>query len=125
MRKIMLLLLMCLAVTGCGRKWEQLWGQDTRPETRYIPLTPDVVKLALSSDMVQWADKRFQTARYLEVNACDTSNFCVSVTEDDGDAMCFYTLGYGPGAGSPWLLTVYNAKRSYPWGTEIRVKLVM
>lgn len=123
-------LLICvgLLTTGCGRKWEQLWGQDTRPETRYIPLTPDVIDIAIGSvEPVQWADRRFRDARYLSVWACNDNNMCLSIPEDrpDGDAMTVYVVNGYEGIAGGCLLVVYNVHALYPAATKVRVQLVM
>jgi hypothetical protein len=120
--KMALLLCLGLALTGCGRKWEQLWGQDTRPETRYIAMTPDQIEFGIGSlNPAQWADRRFRDARYLSVWACTDANVCTSIPEDrpDGDDMVVYVITEGS------IISVYNVKSVYTAATKIRVQVVL
>jgi hypothetical protein len=111
-----------MAFCGCGRKWEQLWGQDTRQEVKYIPLTPDAIEFPVGSlNPVQSADKRFKDARYLSVWGCTDANVCAEIPEDrpEGDALTVYVVTDGS------ILSVYNVKSTYPAVTKIRVKVVL
>jgi len=127
MKKIMLLLVVCCTMCGCGRKWEQLWGQDTRPHNVYIPLTPDQIEITIGSlNPVQWADGRFKRARYMSVWACTADDACVAIPEDkpDGqDEIVVYVCTGGEGFES--VISVYNVQTAYPNATKIRVEVVL
>jgi len=121
--RLIFILLSGLAVAGCGRSWERFWGQDTRPETRYIPYTTnaDSVDIAIGPlNPTQWADRRFREARTLSVWACTATNECVSVPRDGtgSEEMAVYVLTEGS------LISVYNVAAVYPWATKIKVQMV-
>ena len=117
-----------LLLTGCGRSWERFWGQDTRPEIRYIPLTPDSIDIPIGTiEPVQWADRRFRDARYLSVWACNANNACLEIPEDRpaGDEMTVYVVNGYSGIADGCLLCVYNVRALYPSATKIRVQFVL
>ena len=124
--KAALALLLILSLAGCGRQWEHFWGQDTRPETRYIPLTPDQFERPLGPVYpFQWADARFTKARYLNVFACRSDNVCVDLPKESEDELDFavWILDYGTA-----ILTVYNAEKLRIGGvapSKIRFQVVL
>jgi hypothetical protein len=102
-------ILLAMLLSGCGRQWEHLWGQDTRPETRYIPLTPDQFEMPLGPVYpFQWADSRFARARYISVFACRADDVCVDLPKESADGLDFavWVLDYGTR-----ILTVFNAEK--------------
>jgi len=119
-----LAILLCagMLLSGCGRQWEHFWGQDTRPETRYIPLTPDFIEIGIGSlNPVQWADRRFKDARYRSVWACNAQDVCAQMPilgQDPSGPDCYVLL-----EGS--LLSVYNVQQVYPLAVKIKVQVVL
>lgn len=117
-----LLLVALVLLTGCGRKWEQLWGQDTKPEIRYIPMSPDQIEVPVGAlNPVQYASPtRIQNSRYLSVWACTSDNTCVSIPEDrpEGDEMTVYVVTEG------YILSVYNVQTTYPTVTKLKIQTV-
>jgi hypothetical protein len=116
-----------LMLCGCGRNWERFWGQDTKPEIKYIPMRPDFVEFGITSvSPAQWADKRFRDAKYLNVWACSDDNYCLAIPEDRpaGDSLLVYVIKGGDMAGG-CMLFVYNVKAIYPNATKIRVQFVL
>lgn len=124
--KILTIAVLAILLTGCGRKWEQLWGQDTRPETRYIPLTPDQFEMTIGPmEPFQWGDGRFKKARYLNVWACRSDNVCVALPHaaDDEMSMVFYVLDYNLS-----IITITGLKTIRIGGVQpskVRFQLVM
>lgn len=127
MKKLIVLVVIASVLCGCGRKWEQLWGQDTKPEIKYIPMTPGVIDIAITQNPVQWADARFKNARYLSVWACNDSDMCIAIPEDrpDGDDFTVYVVNGYEGMAGGQLLVVYNVQALYPGATKIRVQYVL
>lgn len=59
---------------GCGRRWEQFWGQDTRPEPRYVELKPNQRQVEVVGDLFYiMAGQEFSKARYISVWAVDAA----------------------------------------------------
>lgn len=120
--KTVLVLCAALALAGCGRQWEHLWGQDTKPETKYIPMNPGCVDFPIGSlNPVQWADRRFQDARFKSVWACTAADVCAQMPilgQDPSSPDCYVTSN---GA----LISAYNVQLVYPAAVKIRVQIVM
>ena len=129
--KLVLMLVVGMSISGCGRKWEQLWGQDTRPETRYIPLTPDQFEMSIGSvNPFQWGDGRFRKARYLNVWACTSNNMCVGLPKEidnNGDLIvdgfAAYVLDYNSSIITIWNLNLVRIGGIAP--SKVRFQLVM
>lgn len=60
-----------LGMCGCGRHWERFWGQDTKPEVRYIELRPSVDVFDVKGDHFVVIVLGIDEARYLSVYAVD------------------------------------------------------
>lgn len=122
MNRLSLLLILPLFLCACGRKWERFWGQDTRPETRYIPLVPGQIILPIGTlNPVQWADTRFRDAKYLGVWACTDTDICTSIPQDtdNGIAQAVYIVTERA------VISVYNVKDVYPLATKIKIEFVL
>ena len=127
MKRLLVLAAVCTMLCACGRKWERFWGQDTKPEIKYIPMTPGVIDIPITQNPVQWADKRFKDARYISVWACNDNDMCIEIPEDrpEGDAMTVYVVNGYEGIAGGCLLVVYNVDLLYPSATKIRVQYVL
>lgn len=80
MPAIRLTFLACaLALCGCGRSWERLWGQDTRREPKYIELRPGYLETEIRGDLFFVMDRRIKYARWLSVWACDAAGVCLQL----------------------------------------------
>lgn len=112
------LLAAAVLLTGCGRRWEQLWGQDTRREPRYIELVPyqlwDDVR---GRNVVQLLDSRFLLARYLSVKVCDSDKVCVALPALGAN----YLVDHGV---IPGLLSVFGLD-TLPDATTVLVEFVL
>lgn len=124
--KAALALLLALSLTGCGRQWEHFWGQDTKPETRYIPMTPDQFEMQIGPvQPFQWADTRFTRARYLNVWACLSTNVCVDLPKESDDQLAFavYVLDYNTA-----IITIFNLDKIRIGGvapSKVRFQVVL
>ena len=121
MKKLLMLVAVCVMLCACGRKWEQLWGQDTKPETKYIPMTADTFDIGVGTlNPVEWMDRRIRDARWLSVWACADDNLCVAIPEahDDLESIAVYTRQ------DRSYIAVYNVQTSYPGATKIRIQYV-
>lgn len=128
--KVGLLVLVALLLTGCGRKWEQLWGQDTKPEKVWMPMRPSAIEAEIRNDKFFIRDSRIATATYISVWACDQVDVCLPLpqaTEEPltGQATClvdrshtdeWYTM--------PGLISFFNLKTKLPWASKVRVDFV-
>lgn len=112
------MLSLVLATTGCGRRWEQLWGQDTKPETRWRDLVPDQLwDDVRGRDVVQFLDTRLERARFLSVKVCDADSVCVALPA----AGVNYLVDHGV---IPGLLTVFNLS-ALPSAERVVVEFVL
>jgi hypothetical protein len=125
--KMVLLLCFGLFLSGCGRKWERFWGQDTRQPIQYITLTPDMVEFPVGSlNPTEWADMRFKQAKFMSVWACMDNNECIAIPEDCPSVeneMVVYVVKHSGSFES--IISIYNVKSVYPGVTKIRVQVVL
>ena len=129
MRKTLIVLsLLWISITGgCGKKWEKLWGQVSKPEYIYVPLTPYMLDITNNSDDIQWADTRFRDAVYLNFWACRTfDNLCIEIPicEDQEPYRCIQAYRGGTIAGGS-LVRIINAHSLIPEADVIRVEFVL
>lgn len=119
-----MVVILCFGVLlgGCGRKWEQFWGQDTRPEVRYIPMTANQVEIPIGviNPVTYPLTQAMRNSKWLDVWACTPTDTCVEIPEDrpEGDEMTVYVT-----TGD--FLQVYNSTVTYPSATKIRVQFVV
>lgn len=119
-----MVLLLCagMLTAGCGRKWEQFWGQDTRPEIRYIPMTPNQTEIPIGvmNPTVWPLSTAIRNAKWFDVWACTDTDQCIEIPEDrpEGDEMAVYVVTSN-------YLEVYNVKAVYPTVTKLKVQWVI
>lgn len=121
-----LVVLLALALCGCGRRWEQLWGQDTRREPRYIELVPDQLwDDVRGRDVVQFLDTRLVRARYLSVKVCDTESVCLPLPQSfDGAPLSQHATYLLDKGLIPGLLSVFNLSK-LPGAERVVVEFVL
>ena len=128
MKKLAPSILILLLLTACGRKWEQLWGQDTKPEKEYIGLLPQTLNIAVISDCFFYLDTNITRARYVAVKACDEDNVCVPIPQAQDipvEKWPIYLVDRGTDTYNvPGLLTFLNIKTGLPGSEYVRVEYV-
>lgn len=129
--KVALLLALVTLSTGCGRKWEQLWGQDTKPEKEWIPLVPNMMESEIISDRFFVRHSYFAKARYLTVYACDAVDVCLPLpqcTEEPLVKQATYLVDKSTTDDEytmPGLISFFNLKTKLPWAIKVRIEYVL
>lgn len=124
---VALLLLAALALSGCGRRWEQFWGQDARRPIEYIPLRPNVLEVEVTGDLFfVMAGKELESARYVNVWVLDGADVAVPLPYYDkvsGKTAMVLRDVKKPEHG-PQVLTFIWIRTALPGAVKVRIEYV-